>query len=88
MVRTCVFVFVSLCLAAPASAADSTPLLLQQPSLSRTHIVFVTGGDLWSVPRSPPISVVTPWRTLLCAVPSRSSMPPDWSMMSTKPGAT
>jgi tricorn protease len=33
-------------------AADSgSPLLLQQPTLSRTHIVFVFAGDLWSVPR-------------------------------------
>jgi tricorn protease len=33
-------------------AADSgNPLLLQQPTLSRTHIVFVFAGDLWSVPR-------------------------------------
>ena len=26
-------------------------LLVQRPTLSRTHIVFVYGGDLWSVPR-------------------------------------
>ena len=26
-------------------------LLMQRPALSRTHIVFVYGGDLWSVPR-------------------------------------
>ncbi len=52
MVRTSVLFLVSLCLAAAAWAADGTPLLLQQPSLNRTHIVFVTGGDLWSVPRA------------------------------------
>jgi tricorn protease len=38
-------------LAAIASAADE-PMLLQKPTLSKTHIVFVYAGDLWSVPRS------------------------------------
>src|SRR5690242_9426112 len=33
-----------------ASAAD-TPLLVQQPALNKTEIVFVYGGYLWSVPR-------------------------------------
>ena len=33
-----------------AAAADE-PLLLQKPTLSKTHIVFVYAGDLWSVPR-------------------------------------
>ena len=37
-------------LAAIAAAADE-PLLLQKPTLSKTHIVFVYAGDLWSVPR-------------------------------------
>ena len=33
-------------------SADSTPyLLLQKPTLSRTHIAFVYAGDLWTVPR-------------------------------------
>ncbi len=31
--------------------ADENPLLLRHPALSATHIVFVYGGDLWSVPR-------------------------------------
>jgi tricorn protease len=31
-------------------AADE-PLLLQKPTLSKTHIVFAYAGDLWSVPR-------------------------------------
>jgi tricorn protease len=34
-----------------ATAAEP-PLLLQQPTLSATHIVFVFAGDLWTVPRS------------------------------------
>ncbi len=34
--------------------ADSSesPLLMKNPTLSATHIVFSFGGDLWSVPRS------------------------------------
>lgn len=32
-------------------ADSSTPLLLQRPALSRTHIAFVYAGDLWTVPR-------------------------------------
>ena len=36
--------------AAIGSAADE-PLLLQKPTLNKTHIVFVYAGDLWSVPR-------------------------------------
>jgi len=36
--------------AAIAAAADE-PLLLQKPTLSKTHIVFAYAGDLWSVPR-------------------------------------
>ena len=34
-----------------AIAAADEPLLLQKPTLSKTHIVFVYAGDLWSVPR-------------------------------------
>src|SRR5215469_10987002 len=37
-------------LAAFAFAGDE-PLLLQKPTLSKTHIVFAYAGDLWSVPR-------------------------------------
>ena len=38
--------------ASVVSLADqSAPLLLQKPTLSRTHIVFNYAGDLWSVPR-------------------------------------
>jgi tricorn protease len=35
-----------------ASTAWSAELLLQKPTLSRTSIVFVYAGDLWSVPRT------------------------------------
>jgi tricorn protease len=34
-----------------AGAQPGDQLLAQRPALSRTHIVFVYGGDLWSVPR-------------------------------------
>ena len=33
------------------SADSLAPLLLQKPTLSRTHIAFVYAGDLWTVPR-------------------------------------
>lgn len=33
------------------SAQSSKPLLLRQPTMSRTHIVFAYAGDLWSVSR-------------------------------------
>jgi len=34
-----------------AIGAADEPLLLQRPTLSKTHIVFAYAGDLWSVPR-------------------------------------
>ena len=36
---------------ASLGAATDGPLLLQKPTLSKTHIVFAYAGDLWSVPR-------------------------------------
>ncbi|HXM45033.1 MAG TPA: PDZ domain-containing protein [Bryobacteraceae bacterium] len=35
----------------PCAAAQNAHLLLQNPALSRTQIVFSYAGDLWSVPR-------------------------------------
>jgi tricorn protease len=32
-------------------AADTSPLLIQKPALSKTQVVFSYAGDLWSVPR-------------------------------------
>src|SRR5208282_684470 len=32
-------------------ATSDQPLLLQKPTVSKTHIVFAHAGDLWSVPR-------------------------------------
>ena len=34
-----------------SQVADKSPLLLQHPTLSESRIVFVYGGDLWSVSR-------------------------------------
>jgi tricorn protease len=33
-------------------AADSGPLLLQSPTLSKTQIAFAYGGDIWIANRS------------------------------------
>ncbi len=41
----CSFLFLSLCICA------SSPILVQKPTVNRTHIVFSYAGDLWSVPR-------------------------------------
>jgi len=38
-------------LAASIAAAQTGPLLLRKPALSRTQIVFTYAGDLWSVSR-------------------------------------
>src|SRR5215468_5307234 len=43
-------IFALFAVAAIGAAADE-PLLLQKPTLSKTHIVFGYAGDLWSVPR-------------------------------------
>jgi len=45
--------FLVLLAAPPARTADAgAPWLLQKPALSRTDIVFVFAGDLWTVPRA------------------------------------
>ncbi|MBP1636686.1 MAG: TolB protein precursor, partial [Acidobacteria bacterium] len=48
-----IVVFVSMLAVAAAAAAQpgGERLLVQKPALGRTQIVFVYGGDLWSVPR-------------------------------------
>lgn len=38
--------------AAPLTAHAQTPYIFQYPTLSRTHIAFEWGGDIWTVPRS------------------------------------
>ena len=47
---TLLFLILSVGLSA-LGAQTPGPLLLQSPTLSKTHIVFVYGGSLWSVPR-------------------------------------
>ena len=42
----CLFMAAIVC-----AAEDNSPLLLQKPALSRTQIVFVYAGDVWSVAR-------------------------------------
>lgn len=43
---------VCLFMAFAATAAAGQGLLLQEPTLSKTHIVFIYAEDLWSVPRA------------------------------------
>jgi tricorn protease len=45
------FLGLALCVASFAGAAEEGPLLVHSPTLSKTNIVFVYGGYLWSVPR-------------------------------------
>src|ERR1700749_116688 len=41
----------ALCALGALAAAADEPLLLQKPTINKTHIVFVYAGDLWSVQR-------------------------------------
>jgi tricorn protease len=50
LVFACFACLTGLALTAIADAADE-PLLLQQPTIGKTHIVFAFAGDLWRVPR-------------------------------------
>ena len=43
--------FLFLAISASGRAQSEQPLLMQQPTLNQTHIVFVYGGYLWTVPR-------------------------------------
>ncbi len=43
---------VSLAATAPLGAQTSGPLLLQQPTISRTLVAFTYGGNVWTAPRS------------------------------------
>jgi tricorn protease len=51
MKRVCLAI-VLVVLFASGAAAETPPILAQQPALSATQVVFVFAGDLWSVPRS------------------------------------
>jgi len=45
------FALILLLFAGASSAAEQSPLLATWPTMSQTHIVFLYGGYLWSVPR-------------------------------------
>ncbi|MBN1271823.1 MAG: PD40 domain-containing protein [Candidatus Aminicenantes bacterium] len=51
MRRILCLLFICLLGLIPAAASDEEPLLMQSPTINRTHIVFVFAGDLWKVPR-------------------------------------
>ncbi|HEX8117382.1 MAG TPA: hypothetical protein VF521_08920, partial [Pyrinomonadaceae bacterium] len=51
MRKVLVAILVALSAAGAALAQAPKPQLLQSPTLSRTHIAFAYGGDLWTVPR-------------------------------------
>jgi len=46
-----VLITLLICACSPATANSNSSILLQKPTLNRTHIVFVHAGDLWSVGR-------------------------------------
>jgi tricorn protease len=51
MPRTFLCVLLLLCASASSVAQDAKPLLLRRPTVSRTQVAFVYGGDLWVVSR-------------------------------------
>jgi tricorn protease len=46
------FVAVGVFVCACISTVSASPLLLQSPTISRSQIAFVYGGDIWTVPRN------------------------------------
>ncbi|MDX2029935.1 MAG: PDZ domain-containing protein [Blastocatellia bacterium] len=51
-VKRMFLLFACLMILTIAGLAQERPLLMQRPTMNRTHIVFSYAGDLWSVPRS------------------------------------
>ena len=49
---TAALLSISLSSVLSSAAAETPPVLAQQPTLSATQVVFVFAGDLWSVPRT------------------------------------
>src|SRR5207302_9380719 len=49
--RIAILIGVLLAFRAVTGAAEETPLLVHSPTVSKTQLVFVYGGYLWSVPR-------------------------------------
>jgi tricorn protease len=52
MKRAILALVVSLFAAVCYAQMEPAPLLLQQPTMNKTQIVFVYGGELWSVSRN------------------------------------
>src|SRR5512132_360811 len=52
MKKAILLVLLILAVAGVGAAQTNTPLLMRQPTLSKTQIVFVYAGDLWIVPRT------------------------------------
>ncbi|MBV9439420.1 MAG: hypothetical protein JOZ24_05470, partial [Candidatus Eremiobacteraeota bacterium] len=50
-IRSAVFALAALTGAGAAARAADAPLLLRDPTISRTHIAFVFGGAIWTVDR-------------------------------------
>jgi len=51
MRRNFIIILIALLTLPLIALANNSPLLMQKPTLSRTHVVFVFAGDLWSVSR-------------------------------------
>jgi tricorn protease len=51
MPRLTTVLLIALCFTAGCFPESNQPLLLQKPTVNRTHIVFTYAGDLWSVSR-------------------------------------
>ncbi|MBN2244254.1 MAG: PD40 domain-containing protein [Candidatus Aminicenantes bacterium] len=51
MYRILYFLILGLLSASPAAFTEDAPLLAQMPAVNQTHIVFVSAGDLWKIPR-------------------------------------
>ncbi len=51
MRKSALAIVVALLCAAFCQAQSDKPLLLRQPTLSKTQIAFVYGGDIWTVNR-------------------------------------
>ncbi len=51
MKRFSLFLLLLACACVNLRAQEAKPLLLQQPTVSRSQLVFVFAGDLWSAPR-------------------------------------
>ncbi|HKG98162.1 MAG TPA: hypothetical protein VKA97_10125, partial [Pyrinomonadaceae bacterium] len=49
--RIVILAVILISVAAAAYAADDAVLLVRSPTVNRTHVVFVYGGYLWTVPR-------------------------------------